>query len=264
MVRMATGGGVVRKTLRITNVGYRLLRSTLRVEPVGSKSIQVAAEFTARPFLTIDHTDIPVEIELPENSRSTALGRLVIESNGGTRHVEVLFERPVAAVPGVDGDIGEGSAHAVFNTRPFGELIAAQTIARRLVVFPLALLIFRLLVFLAGWIPLGPPGASPFEPRLGSIALVLAAAGLLIGIGRGSKTGDRAACGFTGAMTGLLASAIGFAFVRGVESMLGAGAVSALAALLIWVALGLLIALISWVIMPPSRPISTTPPELSP
>ena len=74
IVKAATGGGLIRKSLRITNVGYRLLRSTVRVEPAAGRTIRVASEFTARPFVTIDHTDVPVEIELPENSRSAASG----------------------------------------------------------------------------------------------------------------------------------------------------------------------------------------------
>ena len=96
---------------------------------------------------------------------------------------------------------------------------------------PLALVVFRLLVLVAGLIPLGPSGASSFEPRLGSITLLLAAAGALIGIVRGSETRDRAACGFTGAMIGLLAAAVGFALIRSVESLLGELSVCDIAAL---------------------------------
>jgi len=200
VIRAVTAGGLIRKSLRITNVGYRLLRSTVRVEPAASMSIRVAAEFSARPFPTIDHTDIPVEIELPENARSTTLGTVVVESNGGTRRIEIRLERPASNTATAEGVNGSGPVDLVIDTRPLGELVAAQPVARRLILVPLALVVFRLLVLVAALIPLGPSGASRFEPRLGSITLLLAAAGALIGIARGSATRDCAACGFTGAM----------------------------------------------------------------
>jgi len=263
VIRAATAGGLIRKTLRITNVGYRLLRSTARVEPATSTTIRVAAEFSDRPFLTIDHTDIPVEIELPENARPTTLGTVVIESNGGTRRIEIMRERPTLNAAIAESANGSGPVDLVIATRPLGELVAAQPVARRLILVPLALVVFRLLVLVAGLIPLGPLGASRVEPRLGSITLVLAAAGALVGMVRGGETRDRPACGFTGAMVGILAGALGFAVIRSVESLLGGWASSPLATLLLWALLGVAIALVSWLALPPSRPISTPPPELT-
>src|SRR5208282_1309575 len=127
----------------------------------------------------IDHTDIPVEIELPENPRSTTLGTVVVESNGGTRRIEILLERPALNASTAKGENGAGPLDLVLDTRALGELVAAQPVVRRLFLVPLALLVFRLLVLVAGLIPLGPSGASRSEPRLGSIALLLAAAGAL-------------------------------------------------------------------------------------
>ena len=261
VIRAATAGDLIRKSLRITNVDYRLLRSTARVEPAASTTIRVAAEFSARPFLTIDHTDIPVEIELPENARPTTLGTVVVESNGGTRRIEIRLERPALNAATAEGANGSGPVDLVIDTRPLGELVAAQPVARRLILVPLALVVFRLLVLVAALIPLGASGASRFEPRLGSITLLLAAAGALIGIVRGSEARDRAPCGFAGAMAGILAAAVGFALIRSVESLLGGWASSPFAALLLWALLGVAIALVSWLALPPSRPISTPPPE---
>ena len=261
VIRAATAGGLIRKSLRITNVGYRLLRSTVRVEPAASLSIRVAAEFSARAFLTIDHTDIPVEIELPENARTTTLGTVVVESNGGSRRIEILLERPALNAATAEGVKASGPVNLVLDSRPLGELIAVQPVARRLILVPLAFVVFRVLMLVAGLVPLGPSGASRFEPRLGSITLVLVSVGALIGSVRGSEARDRAACGFTGAMAGLLAAAVGYALVRSVESVLGGWATSPFAALLLWAALGLAIALVSCLALPPSRPLSTPPPE---
>ena len=122
VIRAATAGGLICKSLRITNVGYRLLRSTVRVEPAASMSIRVAAEFSARPFLTIDYTDTPVEIELPENARSTTLGTVVVDSNGGVRRIEILLERPALNTATAEGVNGSGPVDLVIDTRPLGEL----------------------------------------------------------------------------------------------------------------------------------------------
>ena len=95
LVRAATGGGITRQTLRITNVGYRLLRSTARVEPAGSRWLRLRPEHDGRPFATIDQTDVPVEVELPETMDRPLEAFIVIESNGGTRRIAVRIERPV-------------------------------------------------------------------------------------------------------------------------------------------------------------------------
>ena len=124
-------------------------------------------------------------------------------------------------------------------------------------------MIFRLLVLLAGLIPLGPSAGSRLEPRLGSIALVLAAAGAIIGGRRTGEYRDRASCGFAGAMAGLLAAAVGFAMLRSVETLLGGWAGSPIAALLLWAVLGVVLALLSWLALPPSCSLSKLPPEPS-
>ena len=97
VVRAATAGGTVRQTLRITNVGYRLLRSRARVEGKEKTRIRIPAEFQDHSFLTVDQTDLPVEIDLPEDLSVTSPGAVVVESNGGTKRIEIKIERPARA-----------------------------------------------------------------------------------------------------------------------------------------------------------------------
>jgi hypothetical protein len=270
VVRTALLGGTLKQTLRITNVGYRLLRSSARVESSAPGSIRLAPEFLDRPFITIDETELSLEIDLPEGSSASSLGTIVIESNGGSRRVDVRLERPAAlpSVPAIATPVpGALDLNAV--GRPLLARMAGLRLRRRLVFAPLGLGLFRLLIMLAGWIPLGAPQSSTAEPRLGAIALVLAATGLVLGAGRGARGGDHrdiAAAGFTGAVVGMFAAAVGYALVRSCESLLGGWAASPLAVLSLWAFLGVAIALFSWwaVPAPATRPAPLTPPTRNP
>jgi hypothetical protein len=149
--------------------------------------------------------------------------------------------------------------------RPLREWVAGQPLGRRLAHASLIMVAFRLLVLVAGLIPLGAPGAGRFEPRLGAMALALAVAGIVSGAAWGAKVGDRSdlvAAGFAGGLAGLFGAAIGFALVRSFESILGSWSSSLPAVLLFWWLLGAGLALLSWIVLPPRE--STRKPEPSP
>ena len=107
-VQAKMGGGVTRLSLRITNVGFRLLRSSVRIEPAGARWIKLLFGGDGRSFQTIDQTEIPVEIELPETIDGIKRAVIVIESNGGTRRVEIRVERP--SDPLLEAEPGGGGA----------------------------------------------------------------------------------------------------------------------------------------------------------
>src|SRR5262249_50774064 len=109
LVQSKTGGGVARQSLRVTNVGYRLLRCTARVEPPEARWVRLRPEHDGQPFLTIDRTELPVELEPPQPIDRPLRALVVIESNGGTRRVEVRIERPAEQIV-----IPDGSGGAVF------------------------------------------------------------------------------------------------------------------------------------------------------
>jgi hypothetical protein len=262
VVRSATAGGTVKQTLRISNVGYRLLRGSVRAEPAGQTVIRVATAFPAGSFVTVDHSELPVEIELPERPATGRLGVIVIESNGGTRRVEVRLERPAAAGPEAATASPAAAAQAPIDLialgRPLGARLAELPLIRRLWLAPLTLVAFRLLVLLAGLIPL-PFAAQPTgqaEPRLGAIVTVLALAGLAFGAGRAARGGDMREIvpgAFTGALVGLFAGAVGFALIQSGESVLGSWSASAFAVILLWGLLGLALAGLSWLLAPQSE-----------
>jgi hypothetical protein len=270
IVRSALGGGILKQTLRVTNVGYRLLRATARVESAGSVTVRLASEFAGRSFITIDETELPVQIDLPERATSASLGAIVLESNGGTRRVEIRLERPVAAaIPEPTAAVREPIDLAGLG-RPLRDRVAALPLGSRLAAGVFAFVAFRLLILLAGFIPLGGPATGGAEPRLGAIAAVCAAAGLLVGLVRGGRGGDVrdvAAAGFTAALLGTFAAAVGYAIVRSGEALLGGWASSSLAVLVLWAALGAAAATLSWLVAPSTQehsPASVRDPELAP
>jgi hypothetical protein len=264
VIQSATGGGVVRKTLRIANVGYRLLRSTVRVEPPGCKAIQVPPSFTSRGLLTVDQTELPIDIELPEVLSHTTLGAVVIESNGGRRRIDIVLEPAVGNAATAEIWSSPVSAVPVLSVRPLAESIAEMSLGRRLIILPLAFLVLRLVVFAANLIPFTQAPENRFEPRLASMALLLAALGGLFGAWRGSDPGDRAACGFTGALAGVLLSALGYALFRAVESVLGQASGSPALVLLLSAMLGIGLTLLSWAALPRKTSSPPHPPLLEP
>jgi hypothetical protein len=189
------------------------------------------------------------------------LGTVIVESNGGTKRIDVRLER--AARPQTVPDASQSSSSIDLNAwaRPLSQRVAALPLASRLVFAPLALMAFRLLIALSTFLPpwtAADAGAGAL--RLDAIALLLAATGLLAGAIWASRSGDEpggstgrdmAAAGFAGALIGLFAAAIGFAVIRSIESVLGARSNSPLAATALWGVLGLGLALLSWVVLPP-------------
>ncbi len=247
LVRAATVGGITQRTLRITNVGYRLLRCTARVEPPGTRWARLRPEHDGRPFPTIDQTDLPVEIELPETIDRPLLAQIVIESNGGTRRVSVRIERPTEQVVIPD------SSGAITFASPLWREQLSRTVARvgpvpRIVIGCAGAVALRLMAGLLNKLPIGTTSANLAEPRLSSVAIMLVVAGTIAGLGLAHRRGewrDFPAAAFAGGSLGLLAAAVWFAVLQSVERMLGSGSSS------IWVIglasgmLGVLLAAVS-------------------
>jgi hypothetical protein len=154
--------------------------------------------------------------------------------------------------------------------RPLGDRVASLSLARRLVLTPLALAAFRLLILFAGLIlfPVGPSGAGG-GLRLSAIALVTAAAGFLAGAWWGAwrgADGEQAPLSgaFTGALAGLFAAAVGYAVLQSLELPLGTWSASPPAAIAFWAVLGLTLAALSWLVLPPPGTTVTSPPQTEP
>lgn len=250
-IKVAPGGGSVRRTVRVANVGHRLLRSTARVEPPSTSWLKIAPEFQGKPFVTVEETELALEIAIPETLPSPLKAEVVIEGNGGSKRVAVTLEAKTARA-----DFPESAAEA---DRPaggatLGELIARQSPMARLVSWALVALAVRLLVGVAGG-SIGEDGmaaSGPDSPALGRVALVLAAVGAVLGgiFARRRGTDRDAPTGaFAGGCAGVIAATALVAACRTVEPWLGGWSASIVAVCLAWALIGAGLAALSTLIL---------------
>lgn len=251
-------GGTVRHVLRIANVGYRLLRGSVRIEPPGTTWLRLDPAFAGRPFETVEETEIPIEVEIDHDRdrRRPMAAELVVESNGGQRRIPVRVASPDSspgvpelasiASPGWTSGLAES---VVGRMRGYPSRV-------RIVAGALGAVLLRIAVALSGWLPIGAASSSPGSPRLTALAALLAAAGAIAGLipaGRGTgetRASDRAAGGAAGACLGVLLAAVLHALVRTLEVPLGAWAGSVWAVVLFWAVLGVIAAGITVVLLP--------------
>jgi hypothetical protein len=247
-VRAVSGGGVTRHSLRITNVGYRLLRCTARVEPAGTGWIRFRPEHDGHPFFTIEQTDLPLEVEIPEVVDRPLSAAIVLESNGGTRRVLARIERPAEPVASLEPATGAGVIEVSDWSRRLGRSLARLRPVVRIAAGAFGALALRFLVVLSGLVLLGGQGTAIVEPRLSVLAVVLAGVGVVVGGSMGRRQGDRRdllPSGFAGGLFGLLIAAVVHAAIRSVERTLGVGSSSVWAVGLLWAAIGAAVAGVS-------------------
>jgi hypothetical protein len=250
LVQAKMGGGVTRLSLRITNVGFRLLRSSVRVEPSEAQWVKLLAGGDGRTFQTIDQTEIPVEIELPETIDGVQRAVIVVESNGGTRRVEIRVERPPDPLLAAETGDGVAGLEIPLLAREVRRRMARVSPLARVAVCGGAAAGFRLLAALLNAVPFFDSGKSLAEPRIASVAFLAIAAGVLCGVILAKRRGesrDLVTAGLAGGLLGLLSSALWFSMLQTAERTLGTWATSVAAVCLLWGALGAVFALVSTV-----------------
>ncbi len=259
LIKAATGGGITHHSLRITNVGYRLLKCTARIEPAATPWLRLPREYDGRPLPTIDQTDLPIEVELPVTLDRPLNAAIVIESNGGTRRVAVRIERPTEDVV-VPAAGATGLAVAVWGEH-LKQWLGVRKPLTRAASLCGGLILLRLCLLLVNVLPFGARGEYPLAPRLLPLTIVLVAVGATMGwrlaLAHGDR-GDLIAAGFAGGVLGLLSAAGWFAVVQTAERVLGAWAASLWAVALLWAAIGALAAVLS-IFLVPYRPPALEP-----
>jgi hypothetical protein len=252
LVRAATGGGVTRQALRITNVGYRLLRSTARVEPAGTRWLRLRPEHDGRPFATIDQTDLPIELELPETIDRPLEAFVVIESNGGTRRIAVRIERPVEQAV-ITETAGAGFSSVPVWREQLGRSLAGLRPGVRIALACAGAVALRFIAILVNVLPFGGAAGGLIEPRLSAFAIVLVAAGVVAGLRLAIQLGEKrdlVPTALAGGALGLLGSALWYAMLQSFERLLGLWSTSIWVVAFLWGSFGALLGLVSLFVVP--------------
>ncbi len=209
-VRANALGGTTRRSIAITNTGYRLLRSTLKIEPANTDWMRIAPPFDHGTFTTAETTEFHVEITTPETFTAPRVASVVIESNAGSRAVAVHLD--LAAKP-------ETEQPVVTVSPSFGDWLASFNPVARVLNAMLLACAVRVLLSLGD--SFMPPVASPGLAGAGIVfGGIGACVGLLLAI-RGKTWRDAFPGAFAGAFVGLLAACVAVAVCRAVEPWLG-------------------------------------------
>ncbi|HWE39583.1 MAG TPA: FHA domain-containing protein [Isosphaeraceae bacterium] len=238
-VKAAAGGGMTRRKLRVTNVGYRLLRASARVEPPSTSWLALGAGFRGDSFETAEGLDLPLEIRVPEVLDRPLHAEVVVEGNGGVARVAVVLEpsTPTGAEPAGFAVEHEPAAIGL----GLRERLEGTPTAVRVVSWAAAGLFARALVWIGGSDLIG-------------VAIVLAILGALGGAALALRRGtalDVPSGAFAGAFAGVLGAAVLVAGARAVHVSGGP-----IVAMILWAALGAGLAALSAVLVPPRREVA--------
>lgn len=248
VVRLPGGGGTTRGSIRIANVGARLLKVRPRIDPPGVTWLAIESTAPTGEIPVIDAFDLRLELSAPEGQGLPLQAALVLDSNGGTRRIEVTLDRAVSREPFTTLNSTTAREHgAIFSLRA---LVAQQPVKARLWTWPLTLGMARLLM-VAGDRVVTPSGPTP--PGLEGTALVGvclgALAGALLALRRGVPL-ELPQCSFAAGLAGVLMSAIAVALCRSIEPALGPLASNPLVVVGLWGGIGLGLAFLSGRLLP--------------
>jgi hypothetical protein len=213
----------------------------------------VPPEYQERPFTTAEHTEVPIDVVIPELLSRAVKSTIVVESNGGSRRIEVVMEASPKEASYIDSTKDESiGTHSTFQ-----EYLSRMPLRARVLFGALGFGVIRgcLLMGDVCWRIVG--GDIRSLPSLGGAVLILGALGALGGAlftkRRGEK-GDVPSGAFAGGFAGVLLACLAVAASRAVEPAIGG-----LLAVPLWMLIGALAGLVSTamvsVIEPEAKPI---------
>lgn len=219
------------------NTGYRLLRSTIEVDPKSAPWLKLDEAFR-KPFTTVESTKVSIEVSLAENQRLPLRGHLDVVSNGGKKRIEVVVEKAeklgLEPVPSASDEPLEAGWLENFAGLPVTTRIAWLAGGLGVLRFVLA-------------------AGSMLGQGLTCPVIVFAIVGGLLGvlhtIARKSPL-DALYGGFAGACLGVMLAAVTSAAAQTVEPLLGSFGELTAVAVLLWALLGGLLAWASVQILP--------------
>ena len=216
-VRAVKGGGTVRQKVTVTNTGYRLLRSKVKVDPAAAASwLLVAPAFSQAEFATSEQTEVALEVRIPETLDRPLTAALVVEGNGGWRRVEVKVEPPVQGEPFLD----TGPAERIRPGIPLTERLAAIPAGLRIIGLAAGVCAIRTVLWAGDLVAARIASSGAARPALGASALALAIVGAALGAmlaRRRGEASDVPTGAFAGGFAGVLLAALSVAACRSIE-----------------------------------------------
>lgn len=230
-LRSGGTGGVTRRSVVLTNTGYRLLKTNVRVEGSGAGWLRIPSNF-ANPFVTAEQTEVPVEIDLPESADVSRVASLTFEGNGGRATVQVKVG-PARQGPAVEAGPPSGASSG-----PFGAF-ATWPATRRAAAAGVVAVAVRSAIGLGTWLA----GPADGGPSLGGSALVLGTLGGVAVAGWVVRKGEAAlapAAAASGGIGGVFLAAVGVGLARSVEPGWGGTLSQGLVGVVLWASAGYL------------------------
>jgi hypothetical protein len=251
-IRQASSGGTVERTIRVTNIGYRLLHGTARAEPAATPWLRVGPNHAGQTFSAVEQTDLKLEIKIPETWTQPLTAAVIIESNGGTRSIPVKVEqaeRIIEPDPSHEDLSFNSGPSAMLPTAPLEHMPPTL----RIMLGAATTSVLRIIAMMATRaVPLVDATSSTRQVSLFPITIAFCAVSAFIaGIGALSRGGRTTVLSstFTAAVLGLIGSAVFFAFIQAVEA-LPIIPVSPPALIIVWAALGAALGFFSLFIIP--------------
>ena len=205
-------GGSSSRTIRVANVGHRLLRWRARVEPGSVGWLRIVGGAALAEVQTIQESELVLEVDFPDRPGLTRAGGLLVESGGETIRVEVVVgpkavRDATRLVPGADRSGG----HAGFIKIAAVPLFLAS-IAGAWLVWMLVGLGARLVAPPAG---VGPGLAGPAVVFAGLGGIICGLLALIRG-----RPADAGVWALGGGVAGLLAASLAVATAQTFEGWL--------------------------------------------
>ena len=247
-VAVATGGVTVRQKIRVANVGHRLLRGRVRVEPGGGVTLVLDPAWSTHDFLVRDFVDVPIEIVVPDPITGSISADLVVSGAGVEKRVTVQVDRKIVATPLEGGGIDPELTPMVLPA--FLTAFGAMPPGKRAILGGFGALCARLVVGLVtgSFGEAGMTASGSEVPALGPAVVALGLVGALA-VGWLMKSAGGWLDALWGSVAGLglgtLLAALLVAACRAIEPILGPWGSSPPVVLGLWVAIGVALAILA-------------------
>jgi hypothetical protein len=250
LIKVTPGGGLLRRSVQVANVGHRILHVRATIEPATLSWVKVAAPFAGQTQPVIDQIDLPLEIEIPATLPKPLVAMLLLDGDGGSKRIELVLEAKTAAE---STPVASGPSAALGPN--LGERLSAIPATSRLLALGLGGVALRFAIAVASG-TLGSGGMRASDAATPSLLGLTLVCGIVAGVAgalSASRRGGIGEFGFGAISAGIAGAGLAgvlVAICRSIEPVLGGWATSPVLVALVWGLLGAAIAGASLLVFP--------------